>query len=121
MWRDIERFVNAVDSTLGPVIGPVDLSRVATGGIRLVDSRDQYVLEMDAPGCKASDIDVDLEGSMLAIKATRYWPDGSSTKTSGSIRVHRADAGGATCVMEDGVVRVTLPRTIGAKIAVTGA
>ena len=77
--------------------------------IRLVKNEDQQsVFEMDAPGCKAAEIEVTFEDGTLRIKALRQGT--GYVAQIGELCVPGCVAEGASSKVEDGVVTVVLLR-----------
>jgi HSP20 family protein len=77
---------------------------------------------LDVPGVKAEDLDVQLQGDVLTIRGERAWPyqavDGGVRRVERgfgrferSLRVPAGlDAGAIGAALEDGVLRLTLPK-----------
>ena len=77
---------------------------------------------LDVPGVKAEDLDVQLQGDVLTIRGERAWPyqsvDGGVRRVERgfgrferSLRVPAGlDAGAVGAALEDGVLRLTLPK-----------
>lgn len=94
----------------------------AQSGVDLYETEEGYFLELAVPGLTAADIDVDVEGRQLTIKAEqeeadsegrRYWlqslPRGSFTRT---VRVPRGvDTETVSATVQAGLLTVTMPRS----------
>ena len=96
--------------------------QVSHSGIDLYETDEGWFLEVAVPGLTAADIDVDVEGRQLTIKAEpketdaegrRYWlqslPRGSFTRT---VRVPRGvDTETVSATVQAGLLTVTMPRS----------
>ena len=122
-FRELDRLAGSLLGSTGPRSMPMDLYR--TG--------DHYVLDVDLPGIDPGSVDIDVDGSVLTIRAERTLgaPEGSQWLTrerqpgtyvrqltlGDGLDTERIEAG-----YDNGVLSVTLPVKESAKprkIAVT--
>ena len=83
---------------------------------------DAVTVVLDVPGVKSDDLDIQLQGEVLTIRGERRWP--YQSVDGGVRRVERGfgtfertlrvpaglDAGAISAALEDGVLRLTLPK-----------
>ena len=87
------------------------------------DHDDHYLLEADLPGFKKDDIAIDLDGDTLTIKATRHSEHEEKDKQGNYICCERSygtytrsfdvkaiDTDAITAKLEEGVLKLTLPK-----------
>ncbi|AOX65653.1 heat-shock protein Hsp20 [Curtobacterium sp. BH-2-1-1] len=122
-FRELDRLAGSLLGTAGPRSMPMDLYR--TG--------DHYVLDVDLPGIDPGSVDIDVDGSVLTIRAERTLgaPEGSQWLTrerQPGTYVRQLtlgdglDAERITAGYDNGVLSVTIPVKESAKprkIAVT--
>ncbi|SOC89442.1 heat shock protein Hsp20 [Curtobacterium sp. 314Chir4.1] len=122
-FRELDRLAGSLLGAGGPRSMPMDLYR--TG--------DHYVLDVDLPGIDPGSVDIDVDGSVLTIRAERTLgaPDGSQWITRerqpGSFVRQLTlgdglDAARITAGYDNGVLSITIPVKESAKprkIAVT--
>ena len=87
----------------------------------VIETADAYLLEADLPGVSPDGLDVRIEQGVLTIEATAAPGDAARTvlrrespRNAFSRRVRigdGVDAEGVTAAMEDGVLRLTLPKS----------
>jgi HSP20 family protein len=98
--------------------------------MNVIDRDDELVVEAELPGVKKADIDVSLSGDSITIKATTYQKTEKEGDEKGEY--HRreiarglisrtmtlpsvVDPAKASATFEDGLLRVTLPKSDRAK------
>ncbi|MFJ3320669.1 Hsp20/alpha crystallin family protein [Curtobacterium sp. NPDC086286] len=109
-FRELDRLAGSLLGTAGPRSMPMDLYR--TG--------DHYVLDVDLPGIDPGSVDIDVDGSVLTIRAERTLgaPEGSQWLTrerQPGTYVRQLtlgdglDAERITAGYDNGVLSVTIP------------
>ena len=95
--------------------------------VDVLDRDDELVIEAELPGVKKSDIDVSLSGDSITIKASTYRKEEEEKGEYQRREISRGlfsrtvtlpatiDPDRATATFEDGLLKVTLPKTDGAK------
>ena len=87
----------------------------------IVDEGDHYLLSAELPGFAKSDINVDIEGDQLVIRATREEKDEESKKKfihrersygtyTRRFDINGIDTAAISAKYEDGVLHLTLPK-----------
>jgi HSP20 family protein len=124
-FRDLDRVpATAFEGRRGPRFVPMDLYR----------SGDHYVLNADIPGVDPGSVDIDVEGQVLTIRATRTIsaPENSEwmaqERPSGSFVRQLSlgsgiDGGKISASYDNGVLSIVIPVSEGAKprkIEITG-
>lgn len=119
-FREME---NLERSFFGEPFGFFD--RMMPGELKtdITDNDSEYVLEADMPGFKKGDINIDIDGDTLTIRAERHSEHEEKDKKNKYLRCERSygsytrqfdisgiDAEGIKAKYDDGVLRLTMPK-----------
>ena len=115
-----------VDAFFRQALGPLSPRRVGVGGwnpqLDVTEEDDKLVLEMDLPGVRREDVNVELRGHTLIITGSRKIVRrivgaryAHSERVSGSFRrsvslPRQVDEEGITAAMQEGILRLELPK-----------
>lgn len=136
--RGLQNEMNRIFSGVGRSVGSEE---EITGGswapsVDIYEDKDRMVLEADLPGLKREDVEIAFENNVLTLRGERKFE--KRDNTDGYHRVERSygsflrsfalpqtvTAEGATADLEDGTLRITLPKreeSKARKIEVNGA
>jgi len=111
-----------VDSLFSQVLGVRQAAPIWNPTLDLIEEPDRFVLEMDLPGVRREDLQVELEGSRLTVSGRRAFVRESAgprfrrrERFSGSFRrsvelPETCDRERIGAVLEEGVLRVEVPK-----------
>lgn len=120
-FRELEDFErNFFGSPFGSFFGTQDLAEFKTD---VTDEGDHYLLEADLPGFDKKDIQLDINGDTLTVRAERHSKIEEKDKRDKIIRVERSygsysrqfdisgvDADNIKAKYDNGVLKLTLPK-----------
>ena len=119
-FREIENFQKSFFGTLNPYFSSGSLEPFRTD---IKETDDAFLLEADLPGFKKEDIDLEIEGDTLTIKAERHALHENKDEKNNYVRIERSsgaysrsfdvtgiDTGNIGAKYEDGVLSLHMPK-----------
>jgi HSP20 family protein len=127
---DLARFPSGMDDLFNSFFDGWDSPFLARGrwpALDIGENKDAFVVKAEVPGCKAEDIDISVQGSILTISGEKKHEE--EKKEKGYYHVERSygsfrrdlnlateiDADKIKAVCENGVLTLTLPKSEKAK------